>query len=119
MLIPQGEVVDQPKLKGWNYDETMAIGKGSVGRFNTMNERDQHAILEAVNMITISDAGQGYYNTRIKSIKEICQILGYDFYEIGNRSTYNSLKNQEFRDRWQRIKRGYPTGFYYPLQIQK
>ena len=70
-------------------------------------------------MIKINGVGQGYYDTNVNTIEALCQKLDYDFYPIGKRTTYRSLKKQESNDRWQRIKRGYPTGFYYPLTIQK
>ena len=119
MLIPQGEVVDQPQLEGWGYDETKAIGKDSVGKFNSLSDQHQDRIVEAVNMIKINEVGKGYYNTPLNTIQEICEMLDYDFYPIGKRSVYKELKRQESKDRWQRIKRGYPTGFYYPITLQK
>lgn len=119
MLEPQGEVVHKPKLEGWNYDETKEIGKASVGRFNQLEEIDQNAIMEAVNMVHINGRGQGYYNTKIKNISEICEELGYDFYALGKTSTYKNLRSQLNKDRFNRISRGYPTGFYYPLEIRK
>ncbi len=119
MLEPQGEIVHKPKLSGWHYDETKAIGKKSVGRFNQLADEAQNAIMEAVNMININRVGQGYYDTKIKNVKDICDVLGYDFYKIGKTSTFKSLKGQEGRDRLNRICRGYPTGFYYPLEICK
>ncbi len=119
MLEPQGEVVDKPKLRGWNYDETEAIGRKSVGRFNQLNDEAQNAIMEAVNMINVNTKGQAYYNTRIRNVKDICEDLGYDFYDLGKTSTFKSLKKQQRKDRWNRVSRGYPTGFYYPLEIRK
>ncbi|MDF1696371.1 MAG: sulfotransferase [Saprospiraceae bacterium] len=119
MLIPQGEKVSEPKLYGWKYDETKAIGKGSVGRFNTLSDEMQHEILEAVNMVQVNEVGKSYYDVSIQNIQELCGILNYDFYSIGKRTTYKKLKKQELKDRIQRVRRGYPTGFYYPLRIQK
>lgn len=119
MLEPQGEMVDKPKLSGWKYDETKAIGKGSVGRFNHMDEETQNAILEAVNMIHVNEKGKGYYNIQINNVNEICASLGYDFYELGKSSTFKNLKQQQNKDRLNRISRGYPTGFYYPIDIRK
>ena len=49
MLEPQGEVVHKPKLDGWQYDETKAIGKGSVGRFKKLSKMQQDEIIEAAN----------------------------------------------------------------------
>jgi len=119
MLEPQGEVVDKPKLSGWNYDETKAIGSGSVGRFNQLNDESQNSILEAVNMININPGGQAYYHTQIRNVKDICEALDYEFYDLGKTSTFKALINQQKKDRWNRIRRGYPTGFYYPLEIRR
>jgi len=119
MLEPQGEVVNKPKLDGWNYDETKEISKGSVGRFNQLDDLAQNAIMEAVNMVYINAKGQGYYNTKIQNVNEICKALGYDFYSLGKTSTFKVLKSQLSKDRFYRISRGYPTGFYYPLEIRK
>ena len=119
MLEPQGEVVENAQLQGWKYDETKAIGRGSIGRFNKLSDESQHEILEAVNLIQISGKGKGYYNTKVLNIEEICKVLGYDFYNIGKRSSYNSLKKLQFKDRFTRIRRGYPTGIYYPLEIRE
>ena len=119
MLEPQGEVVDNSQLQGWKYDETKAIGKGSVGRFNKLSDEAQYEILEAVNLIQISGKGKGYYNTQVLNIEEICNELGYEFYNIGKRSSYNTLKKLQFKDRLARIRRGYPTGIYYPLEIRE
>jgi len=118
MLEPQGEVVDNSQLEGWKYDETKAIGSGSVGRFNKLSDETQHEILEAVNLIQINARGKDYYNTPVLNIEELCVILGYDFYNIGKRSSYQILKKLQFKDRLTRIRRGYPTGFYYPLEIR-
>lgn len=118
MLEPQGEIVQHPQLKGWNYDETAAIGRGSVGRFNSLGEEQQNAILEAVNLIHINSRGKDYYNTEITTIKEICELLEYKFYEVGSSSTSKLLHAFRNKDRMSRLLRGYPTGFYYPLTIK-
>ena len=119
MLEPQGEVIDISKLSGWNYDETKAIGKGSVGRFKQLEDEGQNAILEAINMVQVNETGRGYYRTNIQNVEEICDVLGYDFYNLGKASTYKTLKALQSQDRFKRMRRGYPTGFYYPLEVRK
>ena len=118
MLVPQGEVVQQPQLKGWQYDETAAIGKGSIGRFNKLSEEAQNQILEAINLIYINPRGKDYYNTEITSIREICEVLDYNFYQVGSSSSLKLLSSLRNQDRLKRVLRGYPTGFYYPLNIK-
>jgi len=119
MLEPQGENISQSKLEGWNYDETQAIGKAAVGRFDRLDDEEQNAIMEAVNLIQISNTGKAYYNTDLSTVGDICQRLGYDFYPLGKRSMYGALRRLRRFDRFRRITRGYPTGFYYPLEISK
>ena len=119
MLEPQGEEVHLPKHDGWNYDETKAIGKQAVGRFNKLPESEQDAILEAVNLIFINRRGKTYYDIKVERIKDVCEELGYDFYQIGKKNHLRSLKSDRQKDIRMRLSRGYPTGFYYPLEIMK
>lgn len=119
MLEPQGEKIELSKLKGWNYDETQSIGKEAVGRFNKLTDEAQDRILEAVNIIQMNETGRSYYNTNIDSIEGICTELGYDFYNIGKRNVYSDLKAMKLRDRMARVRRGYPSGIYYPIELRK
>lgn len=119
MLQPQGEVLSLSKLDGWQYDETKAIAKGSVGRFNKLSDNVQHSIMEAVNLIQINGQGKAYYNTGAVNIKDLCEELGYVFYDLGKTTTSQSLKKMLVKDRFTRLRRGYPTGIYYPLEIRK
>lgn len=118
MLKPQGEVVHKPKLEGWQYDETREIGKGSVGRFKNLSDEMQDTIVEAVNLIKINNRGKAYYDLKVSTIAEICDRLGYDFYNIGSKHSLKTLKKFLLKDRLGRLRRGYPTGIYYPLEIR-
>ena len=119
MLEPQGEIVKNSQLEGWKYDETKAIGKGSVGRFNKLSKESQQEIIEAVNLISISNRGRIYYNTEIVNIEQICEQLDYDFHKIDKTTSYKALRNLKFKDQFVRIRRGYATGFKYPLEINR
>jgi phosphoribosylformylglycinamidine (FGAM) synthase PurS component len=119
MLEPQGEVVNNSKLEGWQYDETKAIGQGSVGRFKKLSEESQQEILEAVSAIQINGIGKKYYHTQVLNVEEICNELGYDFYNFEKPSKHKSLKKLLVKDRFSRLRRGYPTGYYYPLEIHQ
>jgi hypothetical protein len=119
MLQPQGEYVDNSQLEGWKYDETKAIGKGSVGRFSKLSSDSQNEILEAVNLIQIAPKGKSYYKTDIANIEQICSKLGYDYVSKNSKSSLKELKILQVKDRFARIRRGYPTGFSYPLEIKR
>jgi len=119
LLQPQGENVVNPQLQGWNYDETGKIGSKAVGRFAKLSNEDQERIMEAFQMIRINKVGQQYYNTTLSSIEEICRLIDYDYYPLGSVRSKKMLKVAKRKDRIERIKRGYKTGIYYPLEIVK
>lgn len=118
MLESQNEQIADSKLDGWNYDETQNIGKKAVGRFKKLEDDEQTKILEATNLVSINDRGCDYYDIDVSSVQEICEILDYDFYQIGSSGVRKQLKRLQRVDRLNRLRRGYPTGVYYPLQIQ-
>jgi len=118
MLESKNENIADSQLEGWNYDETQNIGSKAVGRFKRLSDEQQTEILEAINLLSINDRGVDYYDLDISSIQEICEILGYEFYQIGSAGVRKKLKELQRRDRINRLRRGYPTGVYYPLQIQ-
>lgn len=61
------------KLKGWNYDETAAIKKGSVGRFGSMSKEVQDEIILYVWHLHIQDK----LFLRHKSIPSINEVMDY------------------------------------------
>ena len=117
MLETQGEQIENSQLKGWNFDETGNIGRSSVGRFSRLSEQEQDIILESINVIRISGRGLDYYSCTISSIEEICENLGYEFYNYGKSNFRKKLITFKRNDQFQRIRRGYPTGMYYPIEI--
>lgn len=118
MLVSQGEVVQDSQLSSWTYDETANIGKGSIGRFSKLPKDKQMAIYEAVHAVQVNKSGVDYYKLSHTNIKSICKELGYEYHSIDSRNTIPSLISQRRKDRAERLKRGYPTGVYYPLEIK-
>jgi hypothetical protein len=119
MLTSKDEKIEVSQLSGWNYDETANIGTIALGRFEQLPEEKKIQLLEAVNLIKVSDAGKKYYDIEYSSIKEICEALDYKYYEIESFDTYSNLKKKLKNDRFERLRRGYATGVYYPLGLSK
>jgi len=72
--IASGKVT---KLAGWNYDETEKIQKGSVGRFDQLGKEEQDEILYYARYLHFENER----NLKVKSIKDICDKLNYQFIE--------------------------------------
>ena len=119
MLTSKNENIEVSQLSGWNYDETSNIGTKALGRFERLSEAKRIQLLEAVALMKISDKGKKYYNIEYSNIREICEALNYKFYEIESSDTYLDLKRELKKDRFERLKRGYATGFHYPLVLSK
>lgn len=119
MLMSQGEQITDSQLKGWNHDETGNIGRSSIGRFENLSDEERSIIMTAINSIRISPKGKRYYRVDVNSIEEICDQLGYAYHQTSNSNYIDDLKRMQKKDRLSRIKRGYPTGVYYPLTILK
>ncbi|MFT4535926.1 MAG: hypothetical protein ACJA1A_002826 [Saprospiraceae bacterium] len=119
MLISKDEKIEVSQLTGWNYDETANIGTEALGRFERLSAEKRLQILEAVDLIKVSDAGKKYYNIEYSSIREVCGAIDYEYYEIESSVTYSDLKRKIKKDRFERLKRGYATGIHYPLVLAK
>lgn len=118
MLTSKGEKITDSQLSGWQYDETADIGKRSVGRFAGLSDADQNQVLEAVSMIAVNLRGLDYFGLQISTVEQICDVLRYEYYPVGSRKTRSYLIQAKRKDRWMRLRRGYSTGVYYPLEIQ-
>lgn len=118
MIESQNEKIEISQLSGWKYDETADIGTEALGRFAKLPEEKQMKIIEAVNLIQVSDKGKSYYGINIESIGQICERLGYEFIESSSSESRADLSENLKQDRWTRIKRGYKTGFSYPLELR-
>jgi len=119
MLQSQNEDIEVSQLSSWKYDETANIGKQAHGRFGKLPTEQRQQIIEAVNLIKVSETGKSFYDVELTSIKEICEVLDYEFHESKSEHTLPQLRKERRKDRALRIKRGYKTGFYYPLDLLK
>mgnify|MGYP000285562696 CR=1 FL=1 len=121
MLQPkQEDHIQVTKLEGWQYDETQAVGKKSINRFEKLEIEQQHEILSAVASIRINEFGRRFYQTNISSIHEISEILEYDIRLSDLPKPINSqyLKKFKRRDQVKRALLNYPYGFWnYPIDI--
>jgi len=117
MLKSQNEKIEVSQLSSWKYDETDNIGSQSLGRFEQLPSKQKKQIIEAVSLIRISNSGKSYYGIELSSIKEICKMLQYEFHSSTKHDTLEKLQKARNQDRLQRIKRGYKTGFNYPLDL--
>ena len=68
MLTSKDEKIEVSHLPGWNYDETANIGTKALGRFDRLQEEKKIQLLEAVDLMKVSDAGKKYYNIEYSSI---------------------------------------------------
>ena len=117
ILESQGENIEVSQLPGWNYDETANIGTKALGRFDRLSEAEKLKLIEAVELIRISDAGKELYNVKFSNIKEICNVLGYEYQNVSELSSLLELRKMLKKDRLQRLKRGYTTVIKYPLDL--
>lgn len=115
MLTTKQEKIEVSKLHGWNYDETSNIGTKALGRFERLPEEKRNQIIVAISLIEVSEGGKKLYGIRYSSIRELCEVLGYEYHELEGDIKYPNLKKMLKKDRLQRIKRGYRTGLNYPL----
>lgn len=117
MLTTKKENIEVSQLTGWNYDETANIGTKALGRFERMSEKERNEIKEAVAFIEVSEAGKKLYNVEHSNVKELCTALGYEYREADSITADPKLRKSLKKDRLQRIRRGYATGFHYPLAV--
>jgi hypothetical protein len=103
------------KMEGWNYAETSAIGKKSVGRFSDLPETLKLDILTAAETM-VSSLGNGH-----DTVRDICNTLNYDCIDIDHGSvSTSSLKKQMFADKLIRsLKRSYFNASNYPISIRR
>ncbi len=117
MLTTKQEKIEVSQLPGWNYDETSNIGTKALGRFGRLPKEKRNQLIEAVSLIEVSKSGKELYNIMYSNIRELCQVLGYEYHEADDGIKYLNLKKVLKKDRLQRIKRTYATGIHYPLVI--
>lgn len=114
MVEPRQGEEGVTKMKGWNYDETRAIGKGSISRFGKMSERVQYEILGTVSLLRYN------MNGNIMSVFDVCEKLGYEYLKTPNdESLVRRLKKERIRDIINRtLKLSYFNILNYPILIR-
>ena len=117
MLTTKQEKIEVSQLPGWNYDETANIGTKALGRFERLPEGKRNQIIEAVDLIEVSKRGKELYGIMHSNIRELCEVLDYEYHEVDGDIKFLNLNKMLKKDRLQRIKRGYRTGFHYPLAL--
>lgn len=101
------------KMEGWKYDESKAIQKGSVGRFQTLEIPVQQDILTRC-VLTRSTL-----NAEHDSIIKIATRLGYSLPDLPISLESGKVIRQEIQDniRYRRFKNCYFNGTNYPLDV--
>lgn len=118
ILQSHNESIEVSQLEGWNYDETQAIGKGSIGRFMKLPQQQREQIRAFASALTISRAGIKRYGTKHNTIGEIASALGYTWEQYPTKGYKFSMLKSKAKDKSQRISRSYPTGLSYPIKIK-
>jgi hypothetical protein len=114
-LQSQSEKVVNSQLPGWQHDETQAIGKNSIGRFEKLNAQIQVEIIQAIHSLKISDGGKKFFRCQHETIAELCKELNYD---IPAKSHINHrFQLLKAKDQFTRIVRLYPTALHYPIAV--
>ena len=121
ILLPRKEAADfETKLKGWKFDETDAVKKGSIGRFEEIDQKTREEILLGLSTVYINSTGQKLCKNSISKIEDICEILDYPLTDkIANvpESFKTKLRDQKRANRIFRLKKVCPKGFFCPLSI--
>ncbi len=117
MLSTKKEQIEVSRLSGWHHDETANIGTHSLGRFERMTEEKKRQVKAAIAHIEVSEAGKGRYGISHFNIRSLCHALDYRYEEVDNRTANVGMRKALMKDRLDRLKRGYPTGIYYPLAL--
>jgi len=101
------------KMQGWNYEETGEIGKRSLSRFEKMNEGLKQEIIFTGYSI------KSKLKTKVRSIKDICGVLDYDFLLIpSNKRNMAELRLKRIVNILSRtMKLRYFNACNYPIEI--
>nr|MBS0037098.1 sulfotransferase [Saprospiraceae bacterium] len=108
------------RLKGWNYDETEPVKKGSLGAFTKLPPELQAFIREAAQAVKISTYGRQKYQTHLSTIQEVCESLNYEYPEVSipvRREVLGKLRKQKLKDQWFRLRKACPNAFLSPVKI--
>lgn len=107
------------RMKGWNYDETGAVEKGSVGRFEQSAPETRQQILQACEHIRLSDHWVRTFDLPAASMEELCRLLGYPHIPGAKTGSVLQLKKEQWQVQMGRFVRGYPNSFSnFPITIR-
>lgn len=90
MLIPKSEEEGVTKMKGWNYNETDSVKKGSLNRYDTLSENQKLEINYAISNLKLE------WNDKKYDYKWLFKKLDYDMLQQSIDSSYlqrEMLKN--------------------------
>ena len=117
MFIPEEEAII---MKGWQYDESGVIGRGSIGGFSKLPKEQKTEIKALVQVLEIDD------NFKIKgatgrfiSIRQICDHFGYNFKPVlVTKHVRDKIKNELRYEKLVRTLKCYPTGMgNFPIRM--
>ncbi len=114
ILDAKREKLSISQLEGWQFDETAAIAKGSIGRFQSSDPILQGSINYGIRQISINDKGQNLFNTSQKTVEEIADKLNYSL-DFSAKSQIRNLNRLIQFERIKRLKRLYTSSYSFPL----
>jgi len=120
MLSNSGkEFSDDPHQIGeWSYRESGEIGKSSVGKFSSLDQRDQRIIIFACQAIMLNEDTSYLPKLHYKTIKRLTKELDYSFLSKPQGDFYSLLKTQERASLVQRAKKlAYFNYLNYPVHL--
>lgn len=120
MLEPQEEDdADHLRNTGWTRSRTDPIVR-SPSRYAALKPEVQRRILAALTLLRVSDSHAAAKGITLRSCAEIAPVLEYPFEPADrpSRAEVATVKQALRKDRWNRIRKRYPTGLtYYPLSV--
>jgi hypothetical protein len=107
--------IKDTKITSWKYDETSEIRENTTEIPETIKENIQ----KAIGMVVVSREGKKLYDVVEMDFQSVLAKIGYDHnYLPPDDATLKLLKRLLREDRWNRMKKFYQTGFYYPVKIR-
>ncbi len=120
LVQPRSESnAEATRMKGWNYDETGQVEKGSIGRFERLAPGTQLKILQACQRIRISDRWVRQFALSCTSIDELCTTLGYPILHCTEAVSSTPLNIEKWQEQIGRFLRAYPNSLSnFPIVIR-
>ncbi len=108
---------DTPQIFSWKYSEISTVGKGSVGRFETLPVGKKDMIIKTCNALRISDDFCAKHNLQVISIEEICDTCDYQFIDNASGSIPPGLAWSRRVDKLKRSLTSHPLKDCYPIDV--